>query len=43
MVKIPALTWVAISTCLAVTVVFGLVPGPLLAFANHASLLFLGH
>jgi len=42
-VKIPALTWVAISTCLAVTVVFGLVPGPLLAFANHASLLFLGH
>jgi NADH-quinone oxidoreductase subunit N len=42
-VKIPALTSVAIGTCLAVTVVFGIVPGPLLDFAKHASLLFLGH
>ena len=42
-VHVPALTWVAIGTCLAATVVFGLVPGPLLDFANHASLLFLGH
>jgi NADH-quinone oxidoreductase subunit N len=42
-VPVPALTWVAIGACLAATVVFGLVPGPLLDFANHASLLFLGH
>jgi NADH-quinone oxidoreductase subunit N len=42
-VKVPALTSVAIGLCLAVTVVFGIVPGPLLDFANHASLLFLGH
>jgi NADH-quinone oxidoreductase subunit N len=42
-VKIPALTSVAIGICLAFTVVFGLLPGPLLDFANHATLLFLGH
>jgi NADH-quinone oxidoreductase subunit N len=42
-VKIPALTSVAIGACLAVTVVFGIAPGPLLDFAKHASLLFLGH
>jgi NADH-quinone oxidoreductase subunit N len=42
-VKIPVLTSVAIGTCLAFTVVFGIVPGPLLDFANHATLLFLGH
>jgi NADH-quinone oxidoreductase subunit N len=42
-VPVPVLTWVAIGACLAATVVFGLVPGPLLDFANHASLLFLGH
>ncbi len=42
-VPIPALTSVAIGICLAFTVVFGIVPGPLLDFANHATLLFLGH
>ena len=42
-VRIPVLTWVAIGVCLAVTVVFGIVPGPLLDLANHATLLFLGH
>jgi NADH-quinone oxidoreductase subunit N len=42
-VPVPVLTWVAIGACLAATVVFGLVPGPLLDFANHATLLFLGH
>jgi NADH:ubiquinone oxidoreductase subunit 2 (subunit N) len=42
-VPVPVLTWIAISICLAATVVFGLAPGPLLDFAKHASLLFLGH
>jgi hypothetical protein len=42
-VKVPALTSVAIGACLAVTVVFGIAPGPLLDFAQHATLLFLGH
>ena len=42
-VPIPVLTSVAIGICLAFTVVFGIVPGPLLDFANHATLLFLGH
>jgi NADH-quinone oxidoreductase subunit N len=42
-VKIPALTSLAIGACLAVTVVFGIAPGPLLDFAKHATLLFLGH
>ncbi len=42
-VPIPVLTSVAIGLCLAFTVVFGIVPGPLLDFANHATLLFLGH
>jgi NADH-quinone oxidoreductase subunit N len=42
-VKVPPLTAVAIGTCLAFTVVFGIAPGPLLDFANHATLLFLGH
>jgi len=42
-VPIPAPTSVAIGLCLAVTIVFGVVPGPLLDFANHATLLFLGH
>jgi NADH-quinone oxidoreductase subunit N len=41
-VPIPALTSVAIGFCLAFTVVFGIVPGPLLDFCNHATLLFLG-
>jgi NADH-quinone oxidoreductase subunit N len=42
-VKVPFLTWVAIGVCVAATVFFGIVPAPLLDFANHASLLFLGH
>jgi NADH-quinone oxidoreductase subunit N len=42
-VKVPALTSVAIGACLAVTIVFGIAPGPLLDFAKHATLLFLGH
>jgi NADH-quinone oxidoreductase subunit N len=42
-VPVPVLTWIAISVCLAATVAFGLVPGPLLDFAKHAQLLFIGH
>ncbi len=42
-VPVPALTAVAIGLCVAVTVVFGLIPQPLLDFGNHASLLFFGH
>jgi len=42
-VPVPPLTWVAIGLCVGVTVFFGVVPSPLLDFANHASLLFLGH
>lgn len=32
---------IAIGICLAVTVVFGIVPGPLVDFAHKATLLFL--
>jgi NADH-quinone oxidoreductase subunit N len=42
-VKVPLLTSVAIWTCVAATVVFGIVPAPLLDLAHHASLLFLAH
>jgi len=42
-VKVPVLSGVAIGLCVAVTVVFGIFPAPLLDFANHASLLFIGH
>ena len=42
-VPVPVLTSVAIGLCVGVTVVFGVWPEPLLNFANHASLLFLGH
>jgi NADH-quinone oxidoreductase subunit N len=42
-VPVPFLTWLAIGVCVVATVVFGVVPAPLLDFANHASLLFLGH
>jgi hypothetical protein len=41
-VPVPALTAVAIGLCLAVTVVFGVWPAPLLDFCRHATLLFLG-
>ncbi len=39
-VDVPALTWVAIGLTVAFTVVFGIVPGPILAFAHQATLLF---
>jgi hypothetical protein len=42
-VPVPFLTWLAIGVCVGATVLFGIVPAPLLDFANHASLLFLGH
>jgi hypothetical protein len=40
-VPVPALSGVAIWTCVAVTVLFGVWPQPLIDFANHATLLFL--
>jgi hypothetical protein len=42
-VPVPPLTGLAIGICLGVTVVFGVWPQPIIDFANHASLLFLGH
>jgi NADH-quinone oxidoreductase subunit N len=39
-VPVPALTSVAIGLCVAVTVVFGVWPAPLLDFCHHATLLF---
>jgi NADH-quinone oxidoreductase subunit N len=41
-VPVPALTTVAIGLCLAVTVVFGVWPAPLLDFCRQATLLFIG-
>ena len=38
---VPAPAVIAIGICLAVTVVFGIVPGPLVDFAHKATLLFL--
>ncbi|MGH9090542.1 MAG: hypothetical protein ACRDZR_04040, partial [Acidimicrobiales bacterium] len=40
-VPVPALTAVAIGICVAVTVVFGVIPGPLVDLAHKATLLFL--
>jgi NADH-quinone oxidoreductase subunit N len=40
-VPVPALSGVAIWTCVGVTVLFGVWPQPLIDFANHATLLFL--
>jgi hypothetical protein len=40
-VPVPALTAVAIGLCVAVTVVFGVIPGPLVDLAHKATLLFL--
>jgi NADH-quinone oxidoreductase subunit N len=40
-VPVPALTAVAIGVCVAVTVVFGVIPGPLVDLAHKATLLFL--
>jgi NADH-quinone oxidoreductase subunit N len=42
-VPVPFLTTVAIGTCVVVTVLFGIVPAPLLDLANHASLIFVSH
>jgi NADH-quinone oxidoreductase subunit N len=42
-VPVPALTGLSIGVCMAVTLVFGVWPQPLITFANHASLLFLAH
>ncbi|MHB8430298.1 MAG: proton-conducting transporter transmembrane domain-containing protein, partial [Acidimicrobiales bacterium] len=39
-VSVPPLTWVALGLCTAFTVVFGIVPGPVLDFAHQATLLF---
>jgi NADH-quinone oxidoreductase subunit N len=39
-VPVPALTAVAIGLCVAVTVVFGIIPGPLVDLAHQATLLF---
>ena len=36
----PALTAVAVGLCVAVTVVFGIIPGPLIDLAHQATLLF---
>jgi len=39
-VRVPLLTTVSIGLCVAFTVVFGIVPAPIVDFANHATLLF---
>jgi hypothetical protein len=40
-VKVPLGVAVAIGICLAVTVVFGIIPAPLIDFAHKATLVFL--
>jgi len=39
-VTVPLLTWVALGLCVAFTVVFGIIPEPILNFAHQATLLF---
>jgi NADH-quinone oxidoreductase subunit N len=39
-VPVPALTWLAIGLSTAFTVVFGIIPGPILDFTHQATLLF---
>jgi len=39
-VRVPVLSTVAIGICVAVTVVFGVIPGPLVDFAHDATLFF---
>jgi NADH-quinone oxidoreductase subunit N len=39
-VRVPALTWLAIGICVTFTVVFGIIPGPIVDFAHQATLLF---
>jgi hypothetical protein len=38
-VPVPRLTALAIGLCVAVTVVFGIIPGPVVDFAHQATLL----
>ena len=38
---VPALAALAIGLCVAVTVVFGVIPAPLIDFAHKATLLFI--
>ena len=40
LVPVPVLTWVAIATTVSFTVIFGLIPSPILSFAHQATLLF---
>ena len=40
-VPVPLLTTLAIGTCVAFSVVFGIIPQPILDFAHHATLLLL--
>ena len=40
-VPVPVLTTVAIGICVAFTVVFGIIPGPIVNFAHQATLLLL--
>jgi hypothetical protein len=42
-VRVPVLTALSIGFCVAFTVVFGIIPAPILDLTNHASLLFLAH
>ena len=42
-VPVPFLSAVAIGVCVVFTVLFGIVPAPLLDFAKHATLLFFAH
>jgi hypothetical protein len=39
-VPVPLLTTVSIGLCVGFTVVFGIIPGPILDFAHQATLLF---
>jgi hypothetical protein len=39
-VVVPRLTVAAIGLCVAFTVVFGIIPGPIVDFAHQATLLF---
>jgi NADH-quinone oxidoreductase subunit N len=39
-VAVPTLTWVAIGLSVSFTIVFGIIPGPILDFAHQATLLF---
>jgi hypothetical protein len=39
-VAVPRLTWLAIGLSVGFTVVFGIIPGPILDFAHQATLLF---